>query len=91
MKCWVLCKCKYNPYDSDWWEWCAAPFRGNTWMATPKLSRSNECPVIFTQTELSRDLSNLLNDIEEDAGHQWFWTCVGYRVLDLVVKSQKIC
>ena len=75
---WILCRTKYNPYEGDWWKMDPIHTGDGLWIASPCTIRQGEMrsPVIYTQTELARDIAN---DIHSTSGAGYVWKVVPYK------------
>lgn len=76
---WILCRTKYNPYEGDWWKLEPNHTGDGLWVASTCIHHQGEMrsPVIYTQTELARDISN---NIHGAFGAGCVWTVIPYKV-----------
>ena len=76
IRVWLMCRWKFSLYEADWWEWEARHLSGELWEAKPLVSGESpfRLPMIFSQTEVARDTSNLMYD----GCNRWIWKVIPY-------------
>lgn len=92
----ILCRTKYSPYEGDWWEFRSrqreGPFVHQQWEASAHILTEGpiRSPVILSQTELARDLSNTLHLLAETPS-RCFWSMIPYKVpLTASIRTERV-
>ena len=77
----LMCRWRFSPYEGDWWECCLERLSDDTWHGRPiidGLSPHRE-PKIFAQTELAKDIANILHLGDQ----KYIWKIQSYTVTQL--------